>query len=233
MNEFQRATAYKIWIGDLINGSYTKGSGQFDMGYVEIFNKKISKVNLIGGVVDRFEGENYISLDVDDGSGIIRIKSWGEDRVALGDIAVGDLVLLIGKVKEYNNQIFVTPEIIRKLDNPLWLKARKLELTKLYGETKRSENRQSDEPESGANRADEPVNNIIMENVVEEKIEDSKTDAVSTIISLIEKLDFGDGADIEEVVKKSSITEANEIIQNLLMDGEVFEVRKGKLRVME
>ena len=22
MNEFQRATAYKIWIGDLINGSY-------------------------------------------------------------------------------------------------------------------------------------------------------------------------------------------------------------------
>ena len=41
MNEFQRATAYKIWIGDLINGSYTKGSGQFDMGYVEIFDNHL------------------------------------------------------------------------------------------------------------------------------------------------------------------------------------------------
>ncbi len=226
MTEFQRAVAYKIWISDLLNGSYTKGTAQFDAGYVEVLGMKISKVNLLGGLVDKFEGDNYINVTIDDGSGNIRLKSWGEDGKILRELNVGDLVLVIGKVKEYNNQIFVNPEIIKKLDNPLWLKVRRLELIKMYGETKRVENtnttNDSDEPEEQLNSG-----------VIEEKmVDDSPPNSTETIISLIEKLDTGDGADLEEVIVRSNVVEANQIIQDLIKDGEIFELHKGKLRVM-
>ena len=221
MVEFQRPVAYKIWISDLLNGSYTSGTGQFDAGYVEIFGMKISKVNIIGGIVDKFKGETYENINVDDGSGILSLKLWGEDVKLFSDLNLGDLVLVIGKVKEYNNRIFVVPEVLKKLDNPLWLKVRKLELINKYGETKRVETKKNE---------DEPGNKFIIEDVVDEKAD--KTNSRSVILDLIEKLDFGDGADINEVMKRSSFNEADEVVQELLRDGEVFELHKGKLRVM-
>ena len=227
MVEFQRAIAYKIWISDLLNGSYMKGSGQFDVGYVEVLGMKISKVNILGGLVDKFEGDNYVNVTVDDGSGNIRLKSWGEDGKVLRELNVGDLVLVVGKVKEYNNQIFVNPEIIKKLDNPLWLKVRRLELIKMYGETKRVESTNTD-LEINSNVGEEMNPEIVEEKMIDE----SPSNSVETIISLIEKLDTGDGADTEEVIVRSAVKEANQIIQDLIKDGEVFELHKGKLRVM-
>ena len=58
----QRQTAYKIWIASLINTKYMKGHGEFDPGYIEVENKLISRVNLIGGVIDKFSGNEYSSL---------------------------------------------------------------------------------------------------------------------------------------------------------------------------
>ena len=104
-----------------------------------INGKKVSRVNLVGCVIDKFTGENYISANLDDSSGVISLKLWQENTSLFLNVDVGDLVLIVGKLKEYNNSRYVTPEVVRKLDNPLWLKIRKLELTREYGNLTQTE----------------------------------------------------------------------------------------------
>lgn len=225
MESITRNTAYKIWIGDLINGSYNKGSGQFDAGYVEIRGNKISRVNLVGGVVDKFLGNNYISVNLDDGSGMVRLKVWNEGTNLFLDVNVGDLVLIVGKVREYNNSIYVAPEIVRKLDNPLWLKVRKLELVKMYGDVTRVETAVS------SDEINEQVDDEVLINVVEEKVTNT-VNSREILIRLIESLDLGDGADINEIVNRSGVGEARAIVEDLIKNGEIFELHKDKLRVI-
>lgn len=223
MESVTRNTAYKAWIADLINGKYSKGLEQFDSGYVEIKGKKISRVNLIGGIIDKTPGSNYIALSLDDGSGLIKLKTWNENTNIFLDVNIGDLVLVIGKVKEYNNYIHINPEIIRILDNPLWFKVRKLELTKMYGEPQRREIQNLDEEK-----------NIVKENfmmkIIEEKVE--KTNTREKILSLIESLDTGEGANFDDIIISSKLgEEARSIINDLVKEGEIFELNTGKLRI--
>src|SRR3989338_7833171 len=144
----QRNTAYKVWIANLLKGSYVKGLGEFESGYVEVKNNRVSRVNLVGSVIDRFEGNNFLSLSLDDGSGVIALRSWNEDVNIFSGVEIGDLILVIGKLKEYSGRAYITPEIVKKLDNPLWLKVRKLELTKMYGEITRVESQVGEDSES-------------------------------------------------------------------------------------
>ena len=46
---------------------------------------------------------------------------------------------------------------------------------------------------------------------------------------------FGEvwGIDIDEVIKKSNINGSEAIIINLLKEGDIFEIRPGKLKVLE
>lgn len=223
----QRQTAYKIWIANLISSVYTKGAAEFEPGYVTVNGNQISRINIIAGIIDKFTGEGYSTITLDDGTGTIRVKAWKEITALLNNFEVGDLVNVIGKVKSYNNEIFIAPEIARPIDNPLWLKVRKQELKKLYGEAKRVEQVIKNEEDTGT------VGNIQYDNVTEEKVEEDPILIREKVYSLIESLDVGNGADSEDVIKSSGFgEEARKIIEELIKDGEVFEVNKGKIRVM-
>lgn len=225
MESIQRNTAYKVWIADLVSSKYFRGQEKFDSGYIDIKGNKISRVNIVGGIIDKFSGNNYVSVSLDDGSGVLRLKSWNEGTNLFLDVNIGDLVLIVGKIKEYNNNIYVAPEFLRKLDNPLWLKVRKLELVKIYGEAQRIDFI-SDNTQDEVEGKDEDEFHVL-----EEKVE-GNTNSREFILSLIEKLDFGDGADLHEITKKSGFEEAGKIVEELLRDGEIFELHKGKLRVI-
>ncbi len=228
--EIQRQTAYKIWIGDLIKGKYFKSEVQFEAGYAEVKGIKINRINLIGGIIDKTLNENNISFMLDDGSGSIKLRAFVEDMKNFVDINVGDLVLVIGKVKEYNNFIYVVLEIIKTLDNPLWLKHRKLELTKEYGEIVRTEDMEIDNSNvSIVNQMvkddDQPV--IVAEKVINE----SPRNKTEKIFEIVERMDKGQGADFNIVVSELG-EESKSVIENLIKDGELFEISKGKLRIM-
>ena len=53
------------------------------------------------------------------------------------------------------------------------------------------------------------------------------------IYSLIRQLDDGKGADVEEVLQTSQIKEGEEIIKQLILEGEVFELFPGRLKVLQ
>ena len=127
---FKRAVAYKIRVGDIFKGKKILDGERFN--FIDLGDRKISRVNIIANVVEKYSsGEKaYISLTIDDASGQIRIKIFGDDVAKFQDINQGDSVLIVGLLRNYNDELYITPEIIKKQD-PRYLLVRKLELEKL------------------------------------------------------------------------------------------------------
>jgi len=162
----KRNIAYKMRIGDVLKGKPMMDEGKFL--FLELGDKHVVRINILANCVDRFfqEGEKkYASLTVDDASGQIRIKAFGDDIEALRNIVQGDTLQVIGNVREWNGELYVIAEVVKKVD-PRWLLVRKLEI----------QNSRKDMPETSSS----PVKNMIMQ-----KIKDAETDGgidVDTII---------------------------------------------------
>jgi len=225
MPQQTRQTAFKVWISDLVNNHITKQEGEWEPSYVLIKDKKISRVNLIANVVMKYNNEEktYSNITLDDGSSQIRIKVWREDTKLLENLEIGDIVLVIGKPREYNSEIYIAPEIIKKIENPSWMKVRKSELEKEYG--KPTETKKELPPE-------QPSSSLI---VKEEKIVDTPTESDrQKILNLIEKNTTDEGAELTKIFEESNLDEQriNQLIQDLIREGEVFEQKPGKLRII-
>ncbi len=127
----KRNTAYKLRIGDILKGKPIITDGRFM--YAEVGDKNVVRVNVIANVIDKYvsEGEKkYAALTVDDASGQIKLKTFGEDIAILKDLTQGDTLQIIGVLRDYNNELYILPEVAKKLD-PRWLLVRKLEMQEL------------------------------------------------------------------------------------------------------
>ena len=129
--DFKRQTAYKLKVGDISKGRPIYDGERFN--FLELGDRKIARVNIVANVIERYLSDegNYLSLAIDDASSQIRIKVFGDDIQKFKDIGQGDTVIVIGLLRNYNNEIYITPEIIRRKD-PRYLLVRKLELEKIY-----------------------------------------------------------------------------------------------------
>ena len=144
----KREVAHKVRIGDLLRGKQifqeplqlnNSGNGQETLRinprliHVELGDKKLVRVNIISNVVDKYESEGntrFSSLTVDDGSGQIKTRAFGEDMHKFLDIIQGDTILIIGLLRSFNQEVYILAEIIKKQD-PRYLLIRKLEIDKL------------------------------------------------------------------------------------------------------
>src|SRR3970282_2384528 len=128
--QFKRHTAYKFRIGDLLIGKPLMNGEKF--GFLELGNKKVIRVNIIGNIVEKYEsmeredGRKYIFLTLDDGSGQIKIKAFGDDSGKFKDFSQGQTVVVIGMLKNWNNETYVAPELMKEKE-PKYLLLRKLE----------------------------------------------------------------------------------------------------------
>jgi len=223
----KRNTAYKLWLSQLASSKYVKQNVEFESSYIDLEGKKISRVNIIATVISKFVSEdgNYIALVLDDSSSQIRIKAWGEDCNAIKSIEPGMLVLSIGKVKEYNNELYIIPEIVKPLEDLNWEIARKLELLKEYGFVKAAE--------ANFNVVEENKDN--KESYREEKIENNvSNDARNIVLNIINKINGNDGASINEITRLSGFgqEETNAIIDELVRDGEIYKSRVGVVNLV-
>lgn len=128
--EFKRHIAFKSRIGDLIEGKPIVEMERFK--HLETNNKQLIRVNVIANITDKFiqEGEKkFASITIDDASGQIKLKTFGDDISKFEPFAQGDTILVIGLLRVWNNELYITPEIIKKKD-PSYLLIRKLEIDK-------------------------------------------------------------------------------------------------------
>ena len=98
--------------------------------FLEVGDKHIVRVNLIANIVDKYiqDGEKkFGSLTLDDATGQIKVKTFGEDVEKFSTLNQGDTLLLIGMLRMWNGELYLTPDIVRKKD-PSFLLVRKLEI---------------------------------------------------------------------------------------------------------
>ena len=132
--KFKRNIAYKLKVGDILRGKPIIEDERF--GFLELDSKRVVRINLVGSIVDKYDSEerNYVFLTIDDGSGQIKIKAFGEDADKLKNISHGQIILCVGTLRHFNNELYIFPEIVRDLD-PKYLLLRKLEIEKQKPQT--------------------------------------------------------------------------------------------------
>jgi len=222
----KRQIAYKVRINEIISGKYIKEEGWNPNYIITNDGRQINRINLIATVVSKptEQDSNYQSITLDDGTGRISARNFEKNNI-FEDIEIGEVILLIGRPREYGNEIYILPETIKKVQDKTWIKVRELELknkkaTKKIEET--SETRVSEH-----NHKEKLSDKTEMHEEVLETVEESIPDKV---IRVIKENDKGEGVDFEDVLKQ---VDNEEIIKDLLKKGELFEIRPGKLKVLE
>lgn len=65
------------------------------------------------------ERQRYESITIDDGSGTVRLKVWGErGSTILKPVEEGKLALVVGKVEKYGDEIHIDPELVKEVTDP-------------------------------------------------------------------------------------------------------------------
>lgn len=214
----QRQVAYKAKISDLVNGKYIVNDG-WQPNYLELRNgKRISRVNLMGTIISKNPELDFNSLVIDDGTGNVALRLFEGENELLQRFNVGDVVLVIGRPRKFGQETYVVPEIIKPIENKNWVLLRRLELDK--------------EPNENKIRSEKIKPKLKKPESPSKKETDSENISLKAI-NAIKKIDKGDGADTEEIVKCLNCGDAEDIIVALLREGEIFELRPGKLKVLE
>lgn len=129
-DKFKRHIAFKLRIGDVLSGKSIMEGERFSR--LELDGKNIARVNVIGNIIEKYDSEGekkYSFITLDDGSGQIKLKSFGDDVEKLKNIIQGQTILVIGMLRNFNNETYISPEIIREKD-PKYLLVRKIEAEK-------------------------------------------------------------------------------------------------------
>ncbi len=204
--QFKRNVAYKLRIGDLLIGKPILDRERF--AFLELGNQKVIRVNLVGNIVDKYESEGeskFLSLTLDDGSGQIKLKCFGDDSDKFRNISQGQTIIIIGLLRVYNNELYISPEIIKEIDIK-YLLVRKLEIEKERNKT--------------AN-----VNAPVQKGQI--------NSARDRILEMIKGSEGDGGVETDSIItnlREVSPTTINQEIKRLLEEGIIFEPRPGKLR---
>ena len=252
MEQQERQTAYKVSIGALLKETPTFTGEKFN--HIEVLGKKVSRISLIANVVDKYVSPEkpFVSLTIDDGTGQIRVKLFDKLEM-VSDINIGDTVLVIGWLRFFNNEIYILPEIIKKMD-VRWTMVRRLELEK-SGLTKLAPassfypaQPEVQEPMPMQKRAEQEE--IKSERVVvnsdnrnEEKI--TSTHHLTSPKPLTAKLPKNikegvldaiknneEGIDIDDLIMQLNypVAEINSTVTELIEEGKIYEPQPGKVR---
>jgi len=201
--QFKRNIAYKFRIGDLLIGKPIFDGERFS--FLELGDKKIIRVNIIGNITDKYETEGerkYIFFTLDDGSGQITLKCFGDDVDKFKNILQGQTVLVIGSLRNFNNETYISPEIIREQDTK-YLLIRKLEIEK-----EKSKN----------------IKPLAREQIIAIK---------DKILNIIKDAEKNGGIEMDSIImdlREVSPEIINQEIKKLLEEGIIFEPRPGKIR---
>ncbi|MBT96946.1 MAG: OB-fold nucleic acid binding domain-containing protein [Candidatus Pacearchaeota archaeon] len=201
--QFKRNIAYKFRIGDILIGKPVFDEEKFT--FLELGDKKIVRINIIGNIVDKYDSEGekrYSFLTLDDGSGQIKLKAFGDDIEKSKNINQGETVIVIGVLRYFNNELYISPEIIKE-QNPKYLLVRKLELEKERIEKSPPMEKQQI---------------VAIKDKILDLVKNSESEGGIDTDKIIMDL------------KETSPEIINQEIKKLIEDGIIFEPRPGKVR---
>lgn len=237
--------AKKVRALDVVNGKFFLGdSKRIQLNYVITpLGQKVSRANLVGTVVDKFVSDDgrYSTLTIDDGSGAIRVKAFGKDIKTFDGIKPDNLVLIIGFVKQYANEIYITADMVKKVELNYEALRRLEVLDNLTMQKKIVEhirqfaaNVTRDEVKEYMRKVgiDSEASEDMLDNVLDVILEKKEADYSPKILGIIEQLDEGKGVEISKIFETCDLPdhETERALNSLLSSGRIFEPSAGKFK---
>ena len=102
-----RQTAYKFWIAEIVDADYIRDEGEWQPNYLDIKGIKAARVNIVGTITEVFTNstEDYATITLEDGTAKIAVRAFKEDVRLVTGLKIGDSLLVIGRPKQYQNDI--------------------------------------------------------------------------------------------------------------------------------
>ncbi len=222
-----RNAAVKCCIRQLLAGRFEQTAE--GIRYFLSGEKLAGRINLIAAVVGTEEKGSVTSLLLDDGTGQItaRLFEMQAAQKFISFLSIGKIVLIIGKMRLFNQERYLSPEIIKPIPAG-WILVRKKEL----GTLRTVQPEAVKEGGAGELREElikedvEAIEN--MGKVVESGVELPR----QKILELIKAADFGEGALVEDIVEQFPFSTGEEIISSLRSRGVIFEITPGRVKIL-
>jgi RPA family protein len=241
----KRIVAKKVRISDIVKGKFFAGDMELMRPNTIItpLGQSVSRVNILASITDKFVNEDasYGSITLDDGTAAIRVKVFRDDMDLIKNVDRGSTVAAIGKLKEYNGEIYVTGEIVKPIEDKNYESMRKLEILhetmdqkKIVDEIKGLAEQVPEEELAGYVKnnfgVDQDALKVVLENARKEN--EKKIDYKPKMLELIGSIDDGNGVEIRKILEMSDLPEniIENTINDLLGDGVLFEPRPGVLK---
>ena len=209
----KRQTAFTVSVKDVLTGEYVRQEG-WDPNYSKVpWGLKVSRCNIIGTVL----GKQQNQIEVDDTTGIITIRSFEEFKPFEG-LNIGDLVMIVGKVREFSGDIYISPETCVKVEKEmLAFRLKEQELLKKYYNLGRIKQEEKVKVE------------VEKEEVVEEVQQENPAEKV---LNYIEENDKGEGVNRQEIITHFG-AHMSDVFEKLINDGDVFEVTPDVFKILK
>lgn len=218
-----RQVATKVVIKEFLEGTFLQEDAPAAPGLILPSTQQVSRLNIMGIVLHKEKVGNITTFLIDDGSGKAAIRFF-EETPLTSLLTPGEAILIIGKPRRYNQERYISPEIVKKVSLS-WLKLRAAELAGRLGTPQKKEGG------AGSEDGEEKRSTPILPNLVEERA-GGKILPNRKLIQLISSLDLGEGVKIEEIIERSPLPETENILEKMLETGEIFQVLPGRIKVL-
>jgi hypothetical protein len=240
-----RQTTSCARISDIVNGNFVHKEGLEPSYVLTDLGQKISRAYLIGTVVDKFMSENgnYSSITIDDDSDSMRIKAFREQVNIFDNFNVGDLVIVIGKIRNYADENYIIPEIVKKITDPNLETLHKLEVLKQTLLQKKAFKIIKDEKDKFSDvekfkkyvKKQHGIDSDDVDSILETfmiKEETKEKDYKPLLLETLDRLDTGKGVEFRKLLEESKLPENifEEAINEILSEGICFEPNPGIIK---
>lgn len=200
------------------------------------WGEQVTRVRVMGTVVDKFirEDQSYATLRIDDGSETISLRAWQETAKELNRFNLGEIIDVVGRVREFNGEIYLIPEMIIRVENPNWELVRELEIIAM----RRGALAAGVKPKLVKQGPRElnitaPRETVETAETEEEPLPIVPDELKKKVAIAIEKLDTGSGVEPIKIANELnlSLAQINDALRVMFVEGDVFEPTTGKFRL--
>ncbi len=236
-----KPAAYKLRIEDLVRGQYIRSIDDTEPSYLLTpWGQRITRARVMGTVVDKFvrEDQSYATLRLDDGSETISLRAWRENVPELNHFDIGSTVDTIGRVREFEGEVYMVPELILQVNDPNWELVRELEIVESQREALRNGVRphriaatlEPTQLKTGLHQTTPTVESAFGE---EPSLPEVPDWLKKQVILALEKLDKGNGATPIEISVELNLpqTQVDDALRVILVKGDIFEPVTGRFKL--
>lgn len=240
-----RSTAYQLKIEDLVRGEYVRSPEATEPSYLLTpWGQRVPRARVMGTVVDKFirEDQGYAALHIDDGSETISLRAWREGVPEFNRFSVGDLVDVLGRVREFEGEIYLVPELILRVEDPNWELVRELDIIRFRREalSRGARPRRTSAGVPGPSQLKlelpqpaHPTGPPPEDEVEEPPLPEVPDEIKKQVILAIEKLDKGKGVTPAEAAIELNRpqTQVEDALRVIFVEGDVFEPAAGRFKL--